>query len=79
MSKSTIQYNLTQDEATIIEDIRAMVSKNKVSQKGEQLRYEMIHRCMALDEEKYQIIANLTRQEFSELIKLVVLKDKNNG
>jgi hypothetical protein len=27
MGKSTIQYNLTQEEATIIEDIRAMVAR----------------------------------------------------
>lgn len=50
MGKSTIQYNLTQEEALIIETIRGIESQNTVVKTDVQMRDELLQKYMDMDD-----------------------------
>jgi hypothetical protein len=53
MNNETYQYTLTQEEATLIEDIRAMVSNNKICQTDEQIGDELMEKYMDMDDNEF--------------------------
>jgi hypothetical protein len=56
MDNATFKYTLTQEEATLIEDIRAMVSKNKISQSHKtevQIGQELMQKYMDMDDNEF--------------------------
>jgi hypothetical protein len=53
MANTTYQYTLTQEEATIVEDIRAKVSKNTIPQSAEPSREELMKKYMDMDDNEF--------------------------